>query len=234
MIEGIKAVAFDLDGTLYFGEKAAEGALDLIDFLKNNEIEVFYFTNNSSKTRLQIFEKLLGLGFDLTLNRVYSSAYATVVYAKDNKLSDVYCIGSSGLVEELKAQNLKVTSNINKAENVIIGLDVNFDFSNTMKFADIPKNCKIVACNRDMTYPVEGGELMPGCGQIVFAIEKACGRKADYEVGKPNTFMVEILAKDWSLKNKDILVVGDTYSNKETDVNDTIIVKELAEIKSLI
>jgi ribonucleotide monophosphatase NagD (HAD superfamily) len=73
--------------------------------------------------------------------------------------------------------------------------------------------CKFIICNRDRTYPVEDNLLMPGCGPIVAALEYATERTADVIIGKPNTYMLELLCRDWKLGNQEILVVGDTYES---------------------
>ena len=47
--EKIKLFAFDLDGTLYFGEEIAPGATELINYLRE-KYKIAFFTNNSSQT----------------------------------------------------------------------------------------------------------------------------------------------------------------------------------------
>ena len=71
---------------------------------------------------------------------------------------------------------------------------------------------KFVACNRDRTFPVERG-VMPACGSMVASIESAWGRKPDYEVGKPNTFFLEMITRETKLAASQILVVGDTMES---------------------
>jgi ribonucleotide monophosphatase NagD (HAD superfamily) len=56
--------------------------------------------------------------------------------------------------------------------------------------------------NREATFPVEDGRVMPGCGAIVAAIESASGRKPDLVVGKPRTTLLQMLGGNviWSLR----------------------------------
>lgn len=249
MLEKVKAVAFDLDGTIYCGNSLINGSLELISFLKNLGIQVLYFTNNSSRSRKQIYEKLRNLGIELEFNTIYSSAYSTAVYASNNSINNVFCIGSEGLKDELKLHNINIVGP-DSAEALIIGLDVDFNYEKLSIASHLMMNgCKTVSCNKDPNYPVENGKFLPGCGAIVTAIEKAAERKIDYSVGKPNTFTIELIAKDWNLNNNEILVVGDTYSSdiemakrfkcpsilisNNYDKNDTILVKNLSEIINL-
>ena len=52
---------------------------------------------------------------------------------------------------------------------------------------------------------------MPGCGSIVAAIENCSERKVDFIVGKPNSYMLELLMKDHNITKDQIMVVGDSY-----------------------
>ena len=67
----IKLFAFDLDGTLCLGENLIEGAIDLHCFLKKEFIIVF-FTNNSTKTRKEIYYKLKTWGFECELEDIFT------------------------------------------------------------------------------------------------------------------------------------------------------------------
>jgi len=193
------------------------------------------------------------MGFDLSIEQVYTSSYATAIYARQKGIKNVYCIGSEGLIEELKTVGICVTGDENQAQAVIVGLDTDFNYSKMAKALHIirKEKCKLIACNQDKNYPVEDDKLMPGCGPIVAAIEESCDKKVDYVVGKPNTCMLELLAKDWNLTNNEILVVGDSYTSdiemakrynclsvliskeERLNVNDTIVVHNIKDIKKL-
>jgi 4-nitrophenyl phosphatase len=57
----------------------------------------------------------------------------------------------------------------------------------------VAQNNEVIVCNRDRNYLVENNELRPGCGSLVAAIEFAAGKTFDCIVGKPNTYMMELL-----------------------------------------
>lgn len=209
----IKAIAFDLDGTIYLGDMLINGVNDLINYLKERSFKIFYFTNNSMKTRLEIFNKLFSMGLSLSLENVYSSSYATARYLKERGIKTVYCIGSTGLASEIKSQGINITCET-KAEALVVGLDKDFSYIKLARALDaIQKGCQIIACNRDRSFPVEDNKLMPGCGPIVSAVECLYGREVDYIVGKPNTYMIELLAREWGLSNQQIMVVGDSFDS---------------------
>ncbi|MEQ8171585.1 MAG: HAD-IIA family hydrolase [Candidatus Eremiobacterota bacterium] len=217
MINNIKAIAFDLDGTIYYGNRLVEGVLDLFKYLKEKNIKTFYFTNNSRKSRKEIYEKLSHMGFELTVHDIYSSTGATALYLGEHNIKHVYCLGSGGLVEELIAHHINISDDPEKVQALVIGLHHDFDYAGLAKAINIviKSNCKIIACNRDRTYPVEDNKLMPGCGAIVASVEEALNRKIDFLAGKPGTYMIELLAKDWNLQKNEIMIVGDSV---ETDI----------------
>ena len=98
----IKLFAFDLDGTLYLGEKAVPGAVELIQYLIK-DYQVVYFTNNSTKTRQQIRDKLKRLNIPSEINQIYTSSSATVAYLREAGLDNLYVIGSHEFRSEVKA-----------------------------------------------------------------------------------------------------------------------------------
>ena len=251
-MNNIKAIAFDLDGTIYIGDRLVPGVEDLIDFLRSKRLKVIFFTNNSTKSKKDIYKKLIDLGIDLSINDVYTSSYSTAIFLRENLLDDVYCVGTSGLRDELKKQQINIVTDEEKAKNIVVGLDEDFNEEKLKKVETVSlnRNCKVIACNKDKGFPVEHGKKMLGCGSIVEIVEKRIGRPVDYVVGKPSLFMLQLLMKDLHLKSNEILVVGDSYSSDIqmavkagclsvliTDTilpyNDTIIVDNIVKIKSL-
>lgn len=246
----IKVFAFDLDGTIYKGNTIIDGAADLIKLITDIGMNVIYFTNSSTRTREQVINKLGGMGLVASLNEVYTSAYATAVYATEKSFEKVWCIGTDGLKRELEVSGIQTTKEVSDADALIIGLDPEFNYSKLAEIMPFRDNaCPIIACNRDSSYPVENGRFLPGCGPIVAAVEDALGRNADCVTGKPSTYMLGLLTTDWNYINSDIVVVGDSYDSdiqmanrygcrsflisSETNqcVNGTTVVQKISDIR---
>lgn len=214
MSRTIKAVAFDLDGTIYMGNTIVDSAADIVRFIRGKGMQVFFFTNSSTRTRQKVFEKLDGMGLNPSLDHIYTSAYAVAKYLSGNSISTVFCLGTAGLKDEIAANRIRVTSDPYAAEALVVGLDPDFSYArlaDVMPFTE--RNCPIIVCNRDRSFPVENGKFMPGCGPIVSAVESALGRSVDFIAGKPNTYMMELLEADWGLCNSEIVVVGDSLES---------------------
>lgn len=251
-LKAIKAVAFDLDGTIYLGEKVIDGAINLVTFFSESNIRILYFTNSSMQTRGQTFSKLVNLGVPVdSIDAVLTSAYASALYLKNQNIKYCYCIGHQGLLDELAEHG--ISNDELKAQAILIGLDHNFSYDKLAKALKIiTKNeCKIIACNLDKNYPTENGTLMPACGAIVAAIEVAADKKANYVTGKPNIFMMELISKRYNLRPDEILVIGDNFESDIMMANnfkspsiliaktglqnnhDTIVVQDIQSIKNL-
>lgn len=210
-----KGVIFDLDGTIYYGNTIVKGAIETISELQKFGYEIIFFTNNSTKKRSEIFKKLISLGINTELNRVYTSSFATGVYLKSNAIDKVFLIGTKEFKEELSDFGIHIVEET-KAQAVIVGLDVNFDYEKLSKsLIAVNNGAKIIVCNKDKNFPIENGVKKPGCNAMVSALLGSCdsGIDVDYIIGKPNTYLLEIICKDWNLDKKLIYVVGDSLES---------------------
>lgn len=210
MMNNISALAFDLDGTVYHGDGAIDGSIGAINDLMNLNYQIFYFTNNSAKTREQIVGKLNRLGFPVKPQNTYSVSRAIAAYLIENKLKSVYLIGTDNLKGDLIAHNIKVHDSL-QVSAVVVGLDPEFNYSKiSIALEAIRTGAKLIVANSDPSYPVENNRRLPGCGAMVGAIVGATFHVPDFVVGKPNTYMLELLCKEHKLSPEEICIVGDS------------------------
>ena len=212
-IEDIKAVMFDLDGTIYYGSKIIPGANDTIKFFRDNGVEVFFTTNNSTKTRKQIFDRLLAMGIDCRLEEVLTSGYLAAIYALKNNFTDLYIFGSDDLVSEFEDMGITVCQD-ETASNLLIGYDPGMTYEGLTSALQVALNANVImACNKEKVYPGENARLMPGCGAMTAPIEWCASRECDVVIGKPSTLMVDMISDEWDIEPRNILVIGDTYES---------------------
>jgi HAD superfamily hydrolase (TIGR01450 family) len=212
--EMIKAVVMDLDGTIYTGRILVPGAADVVRGLKILGLRVLYCTNNSTKTISEVRERLIDLGLDPGTEDVYGATREAGSVARDLNLKTVYCIGTKGLMQEIRSCGVGVSPDPKDADAVVVGLDTDLTYRRIVEFMEFRgREIPVIACNRDLFFPVEGGRLMPGCGVIVRMVEEVLGRSVDYVVGKPNTRLLARLGRDWNLEPQEVLVVGDSYES---------------------
>ena len=212
---------FDLDGVVYTGNDLIPGADTGLKLLKENGKKILFLTNSSAKGRESIVRKLLTLGIDCEIGQVMTSATASALFIKEKSYKKVFVVGENELAQEVVKAGNKLTEDPSKADVLLVGIDFNFSYQ---KIADamicLRNNCDFIACNRDPNFPSDNGRFFPGCGPIVAAIETAAGKKADFEIGKPNIYILAKLLDDKVMPDAPITIVGDClYSDIALAVN---------------
>ena len=163
-------IATDLDGTIFKGETLIDGVKEGLLKIINEDIEIYYTTNNSSQTPSEIKDKLEYL---LKINIDISKIITPLVIFQNlysNNKSNIYIYGSDNLKNYIKNLNIKVTS-LENAELILIGRKEENNFSEIneiIKSVSIGKN--ILSLNKDLTFPTEFGEKA-GNGAVVKIIE---------------------------------------------------------------
>jgi 4-nitrophenyl phosphatase len=222
----IKVIAFDLDGTIYNGDQLINGARETVDFFRNLKKEVCFFTNNSSQPRTNIFNKLSNFPISLLETDVYCCSYAAKVYLKEENFESLFVIGSDSLINELSNSGMNIINVVQdiKVDALLIGMDLNFNYTKLAQAYEVlqkNKNCMIVVCNMDSSFPAENGLRKPGCGAIASSILTASGRNFDFMIGKPDPYMLNLIAKDKCVQNHEVLIIGDSYESDIMMANNT-------------
>jgi len=209
---------FDLDGVIYRGgKKLLPGVKEALSFLKGRGEEVCFLSNNSTLSRFGYLKRLTRLEIETRLANLFPSSYLAAIYFTENeerKKSKVFVIGEEGLFEELRKVKIKITSNTEEADYVVVGMDREFNFEKLcLAHKAILKGAKFIATNIDLTFPVEEGTL-PGAGAIIKAIE-ASTKKSPLILGKPETFGIETVMKKKGYSPENTILIGDRL---ETDI----------------
>lgn len=249
MFEETKAVLFDLDGTIYYGSRIIDGANDAIRHCRDLGKRVFFLTNNSTRTRRQIHEKLRGMDIDCEFEEILTSGYVAALYARREQFANIYLCGSSNLADEFDALGIPI-ADVEHAHNLFIGYDPEFTYEKLTSAVRVALHAeKIIACNKERTFLGEGALPFPGCGGMVAPIEWCSGRMADYVIGKPNTLMLDMMSERLGLSPSEMLVVGDTYesdilmANKfgahsvligTQEYGDTVTIERIGELVNLV
>ena len=199
---------FDLDGTLWKGEEPYPNAVNLVNFIEQKS-DVVFFSNTSTRTSADLSNKLLRLGFNVH-NNVYTTASEAVRYLVDNKYESVYAIGSSSFIGDIVSNGIEISYDANA---VIVGLDYDFSYWMIEIAVDIIlKGGKFIVCNEDKLFPTEI-KLKPGLAVITGAIEKVTGKSPDFNIGKPNTYIIENIMKDYNVIPRETIIIGDSEEN---------------------
>jgi phosphoglycolate/pyridoxal phosphate phosphatase family enzyme len=214
----IKVVILDLDGVIYRGHTAIPGAADVTRWLDARGYKVYYFTNNSTKSRDSYVELLAGYGIAADADHIVTSASLTARYFAENGLlpATALVVGEAGLPEELRRAGLRVVRRRGKRpiDYVIVGMDRKFTYRKLHEAQQaVLAGAKLIATNRDATYPVEGN-VIPGGGSIVAAVATAA-EKEPLLIGKPSPEAGRLITQHAGVQPLEALMVGDRL---ETDI----------------
>jgi HAD superfamily hydrolase (TIGR01450 family) len=210
----IRAIVFDLDGTVYEGKNLVDGVFEAINSLGHQGFEIYFCTNNSTRTRQEIANKLIHLGIETTSDSVFSAGYAAAHYLASAGIKQVSLLGTPSLKNELCAAGLTVVDELNKGQALVVGLDPTINYSSMSLFATLHgKDMPVIACNRDRWFPGNNRDLKPGCGIMVDLVEALLGRCVDLVVGKPNTLLLEMLSRQSGLDKDELLIIGDSLKS---------------------
>lgn len=186
------ALLFDLDGVIYRGDEVVEGAPETIEAVRSAGASVVFLTNNSSRTPERVVEKLVRLGVKTDVSEVMTSATATADMLARSGGGTAYVIGGEGVTRALVDAGIDVVDGEPpRVDLVVVGIDDDFTYAR-LRTASVlvQRGARLVATNADRTFPATGGELWPGAGALVAALEASTGVEAEV-VGKPHAPLFE-------------------------------------------
>jgi len=225
--ESIQGFIFDLDGTVYLGEQALEGAVETIAALRGQGKRTLFVTNKPLEPRQKYAAKLTRLGIPTAPDEVITSGYVLGYHlAQAEPGLAYYVVGEENLKDELRRFGLNVLEELGdqdeKAvidpvgiEAVVIAFDrtLNYRKLNTA-YQALARGARFFATNPDKTCPMPGGGI-PDAGATIAALEFLTGRKVELLAGKPSKLMMEVAMSRLGLPPERCLLVGDRL---ETDI----------------
>lgn len=207
---------FDLDGTIYLGEKLIPGARETIERLKSLSKKIVYLSNKPLQTREDYASKLTRLGIPTQPDEVINSSLVMARWlSREAPGATIYVIGEIPLIEELVRAGLRMSEKAGEIQYVIASFDRTFDYRKlNIALQAIKKGARFIATNPDRTCPVEGGEI-PDCAAVIGAVEGTTGKKVEAIAGKPSDIMIRVAVDYMDLGPQDCVLVGDRL---ETDM----------------
>lgn len=222
LLKSMKLFLFDMDGTLYLGNRLYDFTTELLDTIKANGGKYLFMTNNSSKSVVDYIKKLHNLGIEATREDFMTSSQATAYYLhKHHEGQTLYVCGTESLKEELRMEGFTVTTELDKVECIVMGFDTELTFQ---KLHDVSyllltrPELPYIATNPDLVCPTEFGSV-PDCGSVCIGIKNATG-KEPIVIGKPSPLMPLLAMERLGIEKKDACVVGDRiYTDVKSGLN---------------
>ena len=222
LLRSKKLFLFDMDGTLYLGERLYDFTIELLDTIKSTRRKYLFMTNNSSKSVEDYVKKLAKLGIVSTRDDFITSSQATAYYLKEHhKGQTLYVCGTQSLKKELQMEGFTVTENVDETECIVMGFDTELTFQKLhdvsyllLTRGEIP----YIATNPDYVCPTEFGSV-PDCGSVCDMIFNATGKRP-VVIGKPSPLMPLLAMDAHGYAKEETAVVGDRiYTDVKSGLN---------------
>ena len=227
IITDINGVIFDLDGTLYLGERAIPGARVVVSQLRRAGVKLLFITNKPLKPRKSYAAKLTRMGIHCAPEEVITSGFVLGYHlARKNPELALYVVGEDNLKTELRAHGLQVLDEFTEqdpktvidpqgVDAVVVAFDRTLDYRKlNTAYQALIGGARFFATNPDKTCPMPGGGI-PDAGATIAALVNLTGREVDLLAGKPSTLMMEVATQYLALPPQRCLLVGDRL---ETDI----------------
>ena len=222
LLSSIRLYLFDMDGTLYLGNRLYSFTTELLDTIRATGRRYLFMTNNSSKSVADYIQKLHKLGIEATREDFITSSQATAYYLKEHHPGQrLYVCGTESLKQELRTEGFTVTDQLDQVDCIVMGFDTELTFK---KLEDV---CKLllsrpeipyIATNPDYVCPTEYGSV-PDCGSVCGMIFNAT-KRTPVVIGKPSPLMPQLAMSHLGFTKEETAVVGDRiYTDIKSGLN---------------
>jgi HAD superfamily hydrolase (TIGR01450 family) len=213
------AYLFDLDGTVYLGDRLLPGARELIEGLRERGLPVRFLSNNPTSDPEQYAAKLTRLGLPTPAAEIVNTVVTMTRWLLEHAPGAVvYPIAEAPLWRALEGAGIRTSSDPAEIDVVVASYDRGFTYEKLQVAFDAiwyHRRARLVATNPDRYCPFPGGRGEPDCAAIVAAIEACTGATCETTTGKPDPAMLHAALAGLGVEPADCVMVGDRL---ETDI----------------
>ncbi len=208
-----KAVFLDISGVLYVGDSVIPGAVDAVRSIQQSGIELRFLTNTSRQTRQMIYHKLRGLGFECSLQQVFTAPSAAVNWLRQHGKRP-YCLVHPDIRSEFAGLDQELP------DAVIIG-----DAADDLSYANLNRafrlclaGAPLIGIGRNRYFKLDD-EYLLDAGPFIAAIEYAANTEAVI-MGKPSVeFFTQVVASVGCLSSEVLMIGDDVHGDVEGALN---------------
>ncbi len=218
-----KAFLIDLDGTLYFKGEPYPGAIEVVNYLRENDYQLRFLTNTTAKTPKMLHAQMHGLGFDIHENEIFNATYACLLYLRSR-----VGISCHFMVDDaVKAYFKEIPSDDEAPDFVVVGdYGERFDFhALNHAFRLLMNGAELIALQKGLYWFSSEGMFLD-CGAFVSLLESAAD-KTSKVMGKPSETFFKLVLDDLQLSRSEVIVVGD-------DITSDIVGAQTMEMRSIL
>ncbi len=204
-----QAFLIDLDGTLYFKGEPYLGAIESVDYLREQKYQLRFLTNTTAKTPKMLHAQLQNLGFDVQENEIFNATYACLLYLRSQPQASCHF-----LVDDAVKTFFREIHMVDKSPDFVIVGDYGpkFDFDSlNHAFQLLMDGAELIALQKSPYWFSPDGMRLD-CGAFVALLEYASGKTSKI-MGKPSELFFKIVLTDLQLPASDVIVVGDDIAS---------------------
>jgi len=203
----IRGFLIDLDGVMYTGDQAIQGAREAIDLLMDRNYTFRFVSNTTRKCRNTIAAQLSSRGFRIPVEYIFTPPLAAISYLEHANKNHCYLLTTGDVYRDFEDAGISNTGN--QVNFVIIGDagdKITYDSLNTA-FRYLMKGADLIALEKDRYWMAPDG-LSLSAGPFVQALEFASGKTATI-IGKPSKTFFELALRDMGLCADQVAMIGD-------------------------
>jgi HAD superfamily hydrolase (TIGR01450 family) len=205
-----KLYIFDMDGTIYLGDRVFDFAVRFLKHLRASGRKVLFFTNNASHTNEFYLRKLTRLGFEPSADEIMTSGDVTIEFLKRHRAGKrVYLVGTNELVEEFRHRGIELVDETAKECDIVVT-----SFDTSLPYEKLNAACRFIrggaeylSTHPDFNCPTEDG-FIPDSGAIAALVTASTGKTPTY-FGKPYKETVEMIGEATGYRNEEMCIFGD-------------------------
>ena len=201
---------FDLDGTVYLGDRPFPYAVDLVHKLRADGKRVLFFTNNASRSADVYVRRLTDMGFAPLPGEILTSGDVTASFlTRHRRGQKVYLLGTPALRDTFVKAGIPLADGTEKSVPIAVS-----SFDTTLTYDKLERICtyirrgaEFLSTHPDFNCPAPDG-FLPDCGAINALITASTGAVPRY-FGKPYADTVKAIAEFTGIGPDRMCVFGD-------------------------
>ena len=206
-----RCFVFDLDGTVYLGDRPIQPT---IDFIKRNlaSRDIYFLSNNTSRNLADYVAKLKGFGLDVSIGQILSPLVPLVDFLTAEGIDRIYPVGNASFRSYLRERmpDLGFTSGLD-CRAVVLAYDTELTYEKLETSCLLLQRPEVrfLVTHPDRVCPSPRGPL-PDVGSFLKLYEEATGRLPERVFGKPNAAILAPLLRRFG--RAAMVMVGDRLS----------------------
>ena len=207
----MRALLFDLDGVLYQGDRAIDGAVETLQWCEQQDVPHLFVTNTSSKPRRALVERLAAMGLSVQPEGIFAPPVAARDYLASERATPLALFVREATREDFEGLEILDDTAEQGAGSVVIG-----DIGEAWSFATLNRAFRLLMAEPrpvlialGMSRYAQGSDgLVLDVAPFIRALEHASGCEA-VVMGKPARAFFDAAVRKLGTSAAQTVMIGD-------------------------